>query len=102
MLNVVINARAQQVRSRPTPDDFKEMLQTVMNESAEVERWNVPLSSFTVKSMEFGRRGSLGPILLAWGLKINHPAIRPSAIEELLVKRFGYWTDDVDHEEFFV
>jgi hypothetical protein len=36
-----------------------------------------------------------------WGLEVHQPAVDHGAVLKVLSDRYGYWTEDVDHDDFF-
>ena len=99
--NVVINYRVQSAdldwRSDAT---WKQMTQAMSNpESATAEP--VPLTSFTTEKLDIHRRFSMMSLLKIWGLECHQETPDMPAIERLLAARYGYWDDDVPHDDPF-
>jgi hypothetical protein len=69
--------------------------------SEQPDSTEVPASEFTEERLDFYRRFNTAAILKTWGLELHHPALSPEVIEEFLATRYGYWTDDMEHENLF-
>lgn len=61
----------------------------------------VPLRVFTREALEWGRRSNLLASLQQWDLQINAPTPDIDGIERVMVERYGYWRDDIDHGDPF-
>lgn len=59
----------------------------------------IPSSVVSEENLRQCLRHSMLSTLKTWGLTVNTKAIDPYAIEKLLSERYGYWTDDVPHED---
>ncbi|MCY4449415.1 MAG: hypothetical protein OXE02_11315 [Chloroflexi bacterium] len=61
----------------------------------------VPIGLFTPDAMNFHRRGAMLSLVKLWGLECKQQTPDIAGIERLLARRYGYWDDDVPHEEPF-
>jgi len=61
----------------------------------------VPTPVFSEQALEFHRKGSLDFILQSWGSRFITTPLRRRQLEDFLSLRYGYWDDDVDHEDIF-
>ena len=94
ILNIVMNYRF------PADPVTEEMIQAAYGaESASAEP--VPLGLFTLDNMNDSRRGSLLALLSRWELECHQRTPDITAIERLLADRYGYWEDDVPHDDPF-
>ncbi len=59
----------------------------------------VPLELFTPEAMERARNMALPPLLRHWGLELRQDTPDLPGITRLLGARFGYWTDDLPHDD---
>ena len=98
ILNIVMNYRFP---SDPvTEETRKEMIQAAYGaESATAEP--VPHRLFALENMNKNRRLGLLPLLSRWELECHQRTPDITAIERLLAERYGYWEDDVPHDDPF-
>ncbi|MXY43425.1 MAG: hypothetical protein F4Y50_05105 [Dehalococcoidia bacterium] len=61
----------------------------------------VPVRMFTREAMQDARRLSMLSSLANWDLECRQPTPDFPAIERFLAARYGYWGDDVEHEDPF-
>ncbi len=61
----------------------------------------VPVTVFTREAMEEGRLHNLLASLQNWDLQINTATPNMAGLERLMAERYGYWSDDVGHEDPF-
>lgn len=61
----------------------------------------LPVSRFNVEEMEAVRQPWLVVYADTWDLRPNGPVSDTGALERFLGDRYGYWTDDVEHEDPF-
>jgi hypothetical protein len=80
---------------------YEEFAAEFLETPEEPDSPEVPASEFTQERLDFYRRFNTAAILKTWGLEVHHPALSPEVIEEFLATRYGYWTDDVEHEDLF-
>ena len=99
--NIVMNYRFPENRfNLPTEATLQEMTQAAFGpESATAAP--VPIGSFRLDAMNENRQGGLLPLLNHWGLECKQKTPDIPAIERLLADRYGYWHDDVPHEDPF-
>ena len=62
----------------------------------------VPIGSFTLDSMNNHRQLAMMSLLNHWGLECHQRTPDIDAIERLLADRYGYWNDDVAHDDPFL
>ena len=98
ILNIVMNYRFP---SDPVTEEAKkEMIQAAYGaESAAAEP--VPHRLFALENMNKNRRLGLLPLLSRWELECHQRTPDITAIERLLAERYGYWEDDVPHDDPF-
>jgi hypothetical protein len=61
----------------------------------------VPVGIFTEKMLRRMRRSNMVSTLQVWGLDCRQRTPDLPAIERFLVERYGYATDDIEHEDPF-
>ena len=78
----------------------REMMQAMSSpESATAEP--VPIGLFTADAMNDNRQFAMMSLLKHWGLECQQRTPDIPAIERLLADRYGYWDDDVPHDDPF-
>jgi hypothetical protein len=60
-----------------------------------------PPTRFLADEMDLARRMALPATLGLWKLTLHSSSPDLDAVESLLAKRYGYWTDDAEHEDPF-
>lgn len=68
-------------------------------ESATVEP--VPIGLFTLDTMNLNRQFAMMSLVNNWGLECQQRTPDLPAIQSLLAARYGYWVDDVPHDDPF-
>ena len=99
--NIVINYRIQFDRSDLRSDVTQKQLTQAMSGSESATAEPVPISSFTPVAMNTHRRLSMMTLVKIWGLESHRETPDFPAIERLLESRYGYWDDDVPHDDPF-
>ena len=61
----------------------------------------VPIGLFTQDAMDENRKRAMLALLKHWGLELRQRTPDMPAIEQLLANRYGYWYDDVPHDDPF-
>ena len=61
----------------------------------------VPIGLFGLDSMDDNRRLSMLSLVKHWGLECHQRTPDIPAIEQLLASRYGYWDEDVPHDNLF-
>ena len=100
ILNITMNFRFPASQSLPAPERIKQIEQEALRQ--ESPDWEpVPTSLFTLDNMRESRHLSLIPLLQRWGLECRQITPDIPAIEHLLASRYGYWSDDIPHDDPF-
>jgi len=101
--NIAINYRLRQMGAldRAPSDDEKRKLGQLALQPETPDMPEVPLSLFTIQAMEDARCTAMLSLVGNWGLHGHQPTPDFPAITKVLADRFGYWTDDVPHDDFF-
>ena len=101
ILNIVMNYRFPVNPTKATGKvSRQEMLDAAYGaESAAAEP--VPFGLFTLENMDKNRQLGLIALLGHWGLECHQRTPDIAAVERLLAERYGYWEDDVPHEDPF-
>ena len=99
--NIVMNHRFPANRNSLTLEETRnEMLRAMLHqESAEASP--VPIGLFMLDAMDRNRKLAMLPLVKHWGLELRQRTPDIPAIERLLAHRYGYWDDDVPHEDPF-
>ena len=98
--NITMNYRFTLSPSRPSDESMNEMMQNASSpESATAPP--VPLSQFTLEQLQSHRQMSMLNLLTHWDLECHQRTPDLPAIERLLAARYGYWDEDVPHEDPF-
>ncbi len=99
--NIVIDYRIQSDHQyvRSEADWSRKVREMTRPESATDDP--VPIALFTPDAMNTHRRLSMMTLLKIWGLESRRETLDFPAIERLLSARYGYWNDDVPHDDPF-
>ena len=101
IFNIVMNYRFSGDRfnhdSEATQREMREA--TVRPESAAAKP--VPIGFFTLDAMNENRWFAMLSLLNHWGLERHQETPDIPAIERLLAERYGYWDEDVPHDDPF-
>ena len=68
-------------------------------ESATAEQ--VPVSLFSMEAMQEARQFAVLDLLERWRLELHQETPDVPAVERLLAARYGYWDNDVSHDDPF-
>ena len=98
--NITMNYRFPLSSTPPSGEYLNEMVRSASSpESATAPP--VPVSLLTPERMQTARQTAMMSLLKHWGLECHQLTPDISAIERLLVTRYGYWNEDVPHEDSF-
>ena len=100
--NITINYRYPISASTPPSEDtWRQFLQAASQpESATAPP--VPFSLFTYERMQDARQTAMFSLLKHWGLECHQETPDIPGVERLLAARYGYWDEDVPHEDPFL
>ena len=99
--NSVINYRFQVDRFNQDPEvSQREMLEAAFNSESATAK-PVPIGAFGPDSMNENRWLAMLSLLRHWGLECHQKTPDMPAIERLLADRYGYWDEDVPHDDPF-
>jgi hypothetical protein len=104
LTNLVINTRVAVRHGTPTwraAASYKEHFLVELNRPEEPDDPSVAIEAVTRSGLEENLKMSAMSTLRTWGLEIHQPTVDPDAVLKVLGERYGYWSDDVDHEDFF-
>ena len=62
----------------------------------------VPIGLFTLDAMDKNRQLAMMALLKLWGLECQQRTPDIPGMERLLAGRYGYWSDDVPHDDPFL
>ena len=97
--NIAMNYRSP-LGAQPSEEAVREMLRTASSpESATAPP--VPVALFTPERMQDARQTAMLSLLQHWRLECCQRTPDVPAIERLLAARYGYWDDDVPHDDPF-
>ena len=101
IFNIVMNYRFPVDRSNPDSEvTQQEMIEVAFNpESATAKP--VPIGFFGTDAMNENRWLARLSLLKQWGLECHQKTPDMPAIERLLADRYGYWDEDVPHDDPF-
>ncbi len=101
VLNIVINYRYLPDNSTPPSDEtMRELMQAASSpESAAAPP--VPVARFSLERMQNARQHAMMSLVKHWDLECWQRTPDMAAIEQLLAARYGYWDEDVPHEDPF-
>lgn len=61
----------------------------------------VPLELLTEQSLDDARAGAMLSLMRHWQLPMRQHTPDLVGIERVLAQRYGYWADDIEHEDPF-
>ena len=95
--SIVMNHRFPYV---PSKVNEKEIAQAAFDPEDATAK-PVPIGLFTVDAMNQHRQFAMMPLLNHWALECQQETPDLPAIERILADRYGYWDDDVPHDDPF-
>lgn len=101
--NIAINYRLRLLGAldrSPSEDERRRLAQLARQEET-ADMPLVPLSLFTLEAMENARCMAMLHLVQHWDLEGHQPTPDFPAITRVLADRYGYWTDDVPHDDPF-
>ena len=102
IFNVVMNHRFPRSRfSMLSEEGNKEMMEAAFRPESGTEA-PVPIGLFNLDSMDTNRQLSMLSLVNHWGLECHQATPDIPAIEQLLASRYGYWDEDVPHDDPFL
>ena len=101
IFNIVMNYRFPLNRFDVPPQEAqKEMREAAFLPESPTDA-PVPIGLFGLDSMDDNRRLSMLSLVKHWGLECHQRTPDIPAIEQLLASRYGYWDEDVPHDDPF-
>ena len=101
ILNVVLNYRhSWTARDLRQPGARAEMVRAAFEPEQDSSRL-APAELFTPHAMQQARQMGMLALLQRWGLECRQETPDFAAVERLLAARYGYWDDDVAHDDPF-
>ena len=101
VFNIVRNHRLSGSNLHLLSEETREEIMRAAFEPESPTAAPVPIGLFTPDAMNFHRRGAMLSLVKLWGLECKQQTPDIAGIERLLTRRYGYWDDDVPHEEPF-
>ncbi|WP_435107190.1 hypothetical protein [Nocardiopsis synnemataformans] len=105
LASLVINARVAAKYGNPSwgsMDSYRQSFISEMNRPEGSGDFSIPVGEVTKDALETALKTTSVSTLMTWGLEIRQESVDPDAILEFLGNRYGYWSDDVEHEDFFL
>ena len=101
IFNILMNHRFPINRfNMPSEEAQKEMMEAAFSPESPTDA-PVPIGLFTLDSMDDKRQLSMLSLVKHWGLECRQITPDISAIEQFLADRYGYWDEDVPHDNPF-
>ena len=101
VFNIVMNYRFLGNRFNLLSEETKrEMIEAAFRPESATDN-PVPIGLFTLDAMNDNRRLAMLSLVNHWGLKCQQMTPDIPAIEQLLAERYGYWDEDVPHDDPF-
>ena len=101
IFNIVINYRFPRNRFNTHSEEaYIEMMEAAFRPESATDT-PVPVGLFSLDSMDYNRQLSMLPLVNHWGLECRQRTPDVSAIQQLLAYRYGYWDEDVPHDNPF-
>jgi hypothetical protein len=98
---ITANHRAGPMRGPQDFDKHKRIVIEALERDETEDELEVPLDRFGVHALRSQIDLNMLTVMTRWGLRCNQQTPHVEAIKGLLVERYGYLTDDVDHDEPF-
>ena len=101
IFNIVMNYRFPGNRFNMLSEEgSKEMMKAAFRPESATDA-PVPIGLFNLDSMDTNRHFSMLSLVKHWGLECHQETPDIPAIEQLLANRYGYWDEDVPHDDPF-
>ena len=101
IFNIVMNYRFPLSRFDVPPEEAQEEMREAAFLPESPTHAPVPIGLFSLDSMEDNRRLSMLSLVKHWGLECHQRTPDMPAIEQLVASRYGYWDEDVPHDDPF-
>ena len=102
IFNIVMNYRFPGNRFNMLSEEgYKEMMEAAFRPESATDA-PVPIGLFNLDSMDTNRQFSMLSLVKHWGLECHQETPDIPAIEQLLASRYGYWDEDVPHDDPFL
>ncbi len=97
-----INYRVRQFTDSSTPLEIvKLFFDDYMSRPETLDDLEVPLSEFSEEKLRFCHQISMLSTIKILGLECHQATPDFNAIEHFLINRYNYWSDDIEHPEYF-
>ena len=101
IFNIVMNRRFPRSRFNMLSEEGnREMMDAAFRPEGGTDA-PVPIGLFNLDSMDTNRQFSMLSLVNHWGLECHQATPDIPAIEQLLASRYGYWHEDVPHDDPF-
>ena len=97
--NITINYRYPIGASTPPSEETQRQIVQAASNPESATAPPVPVSLFTYERMQDARQTAMFSLLKHWGLECHQEAPDIPGVERLLATRYGYWDEDVPHED---
>jgi hypothetical protein len=80
--------------------EMKEMMKIQLDTEEKEGSDEIPLSEFSKDEIEKNLYMTMGSTLKMIGLSLNSSVLQIEAMKKFLGKRYNYWDDDVEHDDY--
>ncbi len=101
IFNIVINHRNPITLSEQSLEEGKEQLTTAALQAESGADAPIPLGLLSFENINIHRRTAMMSLVNFWDLECHQETPDFPAIEQFLADRYGYWDDDVPHDDPF-
>lgn len=99
--NITINYRHPIGVSMPPSEETQRQIMQAASNPESPTASPVPIGLFTHERMHEARQTAMFSLLRHWGLECHQETPDISGVERLLAARYGYWDEDVPHDDPF-
>lgn len=99
--NITINYRHPIGASMPPSEETQRQIMQAASNPESPTASPVPIGLFTHERMHEARQTAMFSLLRHWGLECHQETPDISGVERLLAARYGYWDEDVLHDDPF-
>ena len=102
VMSATVNYRVNQILSAGSNSkQHKETFTSIMNSPEDIDAIGVPISEYTEKKLKFHQQMNMMSTLKVLELRCKQETPNFKAIDHFLRYRYNYWTDDIEHDDFF-
>lgn len=105
LTNIALNMRLseQGLNTRQALEDpgARAKVQELTKTPETAEDAPIPDAKLSTEELDLARMFGIPSLIHNWDLDARGPMLGPGAFEELLAERYGYWSDDIAHDDPF-